>query len=129
MPLFIDRQDIHRLAQARHLLFMVGSYDGNPNMGDVLQLAGAVGALTALTKFVTPVILIEAERYDSHRAICGCHPDVFADAVILAPRRFVWNATLTMTPLVAGVRWACGQVACRPVHMSTGRYFDEGARS
>lgn len=84
MPLFIDRQDIHRLAQACHLLFMVGSYDGNPNMGDVLQLAGAVGALAALTKFVTPVILIEAERYDSHRAICGCHPDVFADAVILA---------------------------------------------
>ena len=37
-----------------------------------------------------------------------------------APRRFVWNPTLTM----AGrrrARWACGQAAFEPVHMSTGR--------
>ena len=36
-----------------------------------------------------------------------------------APRRFVWNPTLTM----AGrrrARWACGQAAFEPVHMSTG---------
>jgi hypothetical protein len=36
-----------------------------------------------------------------------------------APRRFVWNATWT----VAGgrrARWACGQAAFEPVHMSTG---------
>ena len=41
-----------------------------------------------------------------------------------APRHFVWKETFTMT---AGsrARWACGQVACRPVHMSTGRVLNE----
>ena len=36
-----------------------------------------------------------------------------------APRRFVWNPTFT----IAGrsrARWACGQAAFEPVHMSTG---------
>ncbi|NWG73476.1 MAG: beta-lactamase family protein, partial [Rubrivivax sp.] len=32
------------------------------------------------------------------------------------PRRFVWNATLTMAT-GSRARWVCGQVACRPVHM------------
>ena len=43
------------------------------------------------------------------------------DAVLPAPRRFVWKETFTMT---AGrrARWACGQAAFEPVHMSTGRY-------
>jgi transposase InsO family protein len=42
-----------------------------------------------------------------------------------APRRFVWNPTVRM----AGrrrARWACGQAAFEPVHMSTGR--QPGAR-
>jgi hypothetical protein len=41
-------------------------------------------------------------------------------AALAAPRRFVWKETFTM---IAGsrARWACGQVAWRPVHMSTGR--------
>jgi len=37
-----------------------------------------------------------------------------------APRHFVWNPTLR----IAGrrrARWACGQAAFEPVHMSTGR--------
>lgn len=43
-----------------------------------------------------------------------------AQGLTMAPRRFVWNETFTMT---AGsrARWACGQVAWRPVHMPTGR--------
>ena len=45
------------------------------------------------------------------------------------PSSFRVDRNIDNDPLVAGVRWACGQVACRPVHMSTGRYFDEGARS
>lgn len=45
---------------------------------------------------------------------------LIANAGISAPRRFVWNETFTMS---AGsrARWGCGQVAGRPVHMSTGR--------
>jgi hypothetical protein len=38
----------------------------------------------------------------------------------MAPRRFVWNETFTMKA-GRGARWACGQVAKRAVHMSTGR--------
>ena len=40
-----------------------------------------------------------------------------------APRRFVWNPALK----IAGrsrARWACGQAAFEPVHMSTGRYLE-----
>ena len=39
----------------------------------------------------------------------------------LAPRRFVWKETVK----IAGrrrARWACGQAAFEPVHMSTGRF-------
>jgi len=36
------------------------------------------------------------------------------------PRRFVWNPTRTIG---RRARWACGQAAFEPVHMSTGRYL------
>jgi predicted alpha/beta superfamily hydrolase len=62
--------------------------------------------------------------------IQACWPDV-RDAVIVGigyptdrvtevPRRFVWNPTVRIGDR-RRARWACGQVACRPVHMSTGR--------
>ena len=38
-----------------------------------------------------------------------------------APRRLVWNPTITMVGRSRG-RWACGQGAKRLVHMSTGRH-------
>ena len=37
-----------------------------------------------------------------------------------APRRLVWNPTLTIGRGGRGL-WACGQAAFEPVHMSTGR--------
>jgi hypothetical protein len=37
-----------------------------------------------------------------------------------APRHFVWNPTLTIVSR-SGARWACGQAAFEPVHMSTGQ--------
>ena len=45
----------------------------------------------------------------------------------LAPRHFVWKETFTIT---AGgrARWACGQAASEPVHMSTGRSSSGGIR-
>ena len=46
--------------------------------------------------------------------------------VDMAPRRFVWNPTVR----IAGhrrARWACGQAAFEPVHMSTGQL--PGARN
>ena len=47
--------------------------------------------------------------------------DVWAHQLVRAPRRVVWNATITMVGRSRG-RWACGQGAKRLVHMSTGRY-------
>ena len=52
-----------------------------------------------------------------------CQAQVNVDhllAVLVAPRRFVWNPTVR----IAGrsrARWACGQAAFEPVHMSTGQ--------
>ncbi len=48
--------------------------------------------------------------------------DLDGDAVRLlqVPRRLVWNPTVRI--VVRGrARWACGQAAFEPVHMSTGR--------
>ena len=42
------------------------------------------------------------------------------DAVAKAPRRFVWNPTVRIDGR-RRARWACGQAAFEPVHMSTGR--------
>ena len=38
----------------------------------------------------------------------------------LALRRFVWNPTVRIAGR-RGARWACGQAAFEPVHMSTGQ--------
>ena len=43
-----------------------------------------------------------------------------AMASVLAPRRFVWNPTVRIGRR-RRARWACGQAAFEPVHMSTGR--------
>ncbi len=55
------------------------------------------------------------------------HPERFADSVLRtlqrrvgAPRRFVWNPTVRINGR-RRARWACGQAAFEPVHMSTGR--------
>jgi hypothetical protein len=59
-------------------------------------------------------------------AAASAHVGVFLSAVFAAPRRFVWNPTVR----IAGhrrARWACGQAAFEPVHMSTGQL--PGARN
>lgn len=58
----------------------------------------------------------------------GLDPEAYLREVftrIAAPRRFVWNPTVRI-PGRRRARWACGQAASEPVHMSTGR--QPGAR-
>ena len=47
--------------------------------------------------------------------------EVMMKRLLAAPRRLVWNPTITMVDRSRG-RWACGQGAKRLVHKSTGRY-------
>jgi hypothetical protein len=53
-------------------------------------------------------------------------PHVVQPSGLGAPRRFVWNPTVRIDGR-RRARWACGQAAFEPVHMSTGRL--PGARN
>lgn len=57
---------------------------------------------------------------DELRMLAKALPSSGLQPRFVAPRRFVWNATFTMVA-GSGARWACGQAAFEPVHMSTGR--------
>jgi methionine-rich copper-binding protein CopC len=59
-------------------------------------------------------------RYDFQTATEDGLYHFFVVAFAAAPRRFVWNPTVRIDGR-RRARWACGQVACRPVHMPTGR--------
>jgi hypothetical protein len=82
--------------------------------------AAYTAAATAL--LVIMLLLVSGKRVLIYevRVNPGDHYVVPEYGNLGAPRRFVWNPTFTMKP-VGRARWACGQVACRPVHMSTGR--------
>ncbi|MBF0586889.1 hypothetical protein INT08_06185 [Prosthecochloris sp. N3] len=82
MQLLTDRASIESLAQSSRLVVLIGSYDGNPNFGDVMQLSGALDALHALRPLITPMIVIEAESYQEHLRIASAYPEVFADTII-----------------------------------------------
>ena len=93
-----------------------------------LDGAGAQAVATAIGA-ATPAVGVLAVRTDvaqadQVQALVHQATSQFGQVDILAPRHFVWKETFTMT---AGsrARWACGQVACRPVHMSTGRVLNE----
>ena len=62
---------------------------------------------------------IEALQSNGWRVLT-CWECATSDVENAAPRRLVWNPTLTIG---SGSRalWACGQAAFEPVHMSTGR--------
>ena len=73
---------------------------------------------------VNPSSTSDLLRPDGHPnsptlTVLGLGADRTGEAGPSAPRRFVWNPTLR----IAGrsrARWACGQAAFGPVHMSTG---------
>jgi branched-chain amino acid transport system permease protein len=77
-----------------------------------MSLVAMLLAAVAIAAFVAPLVERGLLRFFYGR-----------DEVLLvltAPRRFVWKETFTMT-VGSRARWACGQVAWRPVHMPTGR--------
>jgi TRAP-type C4-dicarboxylate transport system permease large subunit len=90
-------------------------YGGRLSTG-TLAAGGTLGILIPPS---VPLVIyaILAEQNIAKLFVAAMIPGALA---MLAPRRFVWNPTLRM----AGrrrARWACGQAAFEPVHMSTGR--------
>ena len=81
-------------------------------LGLLFGPARAVSGMEALAVFYISLLTVTPAVWFGAHWLAG------------APRHFVWKETFTMT---AGsrARWACGQVACRPVHMSTGRVLNE----
>lgn len=75
MPLYIDRRGLDLLVQAHSLVFMVGGYDGNHNCGDILQMIGALNILTPLRPHLTPAVIIEQNRLESHREVFSAWED------------------------------------------------------
>ncbi len=87
MSLYIDPKSASVLASARHLVFLIGSFDGNHNAGDVLQLIGVLNHLRHFRKLVTPVILYEAAYSDLLPSVISAHEEAFKDVVFLGRKR------------------------------------------
>lgn len=81
MPrLWATQTDRQRLADARAAVFLVGSYDGSGNYGDVLQLAAVLRTVARLSGSPLAVPVIERETLGHHRALAQRHPGMFDGA-------------------------------------------------
>ncbi|HEY7456957.1 MAG TPA: polysaccharide pyruvyl transferase family protein [Solirubrobacterales bacterium] len=67
--LWTHPDDRRRLDAAESVLFLVGSYDGSGNYGDVLQLASAIEISRGLPGSPLVVPVIERETYGHHREL------------------------------------------------------------
>lgn len=81
MPsLWATPADRERLMGADSVLFLVGSYDGSGNYGDVLQLATAIETVKRLPTSPLPVAIVESETREHHNELTGRYAECFEGA-------------------------------------------------
>jgi hypothetical protein len=117
-----DRQ---RLADAESALFLVGSYDGSGNYGDVLQLAGAIETASRLPGSPLVVAVIERETREHHDELVRRYGNLFGEAAIAFFADDTGEAENDLVPLVEA-----GSPAGALVYLYGGGYLNEwwGAR-
>lgn len=93
-----DRQ---RLANAKSALFLIGSYDGSGNYGDVLQLAGAIETASRLPGSPLVVAVAERETRGHHDELARRHGELFGEAAIAFFAEEAGDAGDDLVPLVA----------------------------
>lgn len=70
MPsLWASPADLQRLADADSALFLVGSYDGSGNYGDLLQVATAIETVNRLPGRPLPLVIVERETRGHHEVL------------------------------------------------------------
>jgi hypothetical protein len=72
--------DRKRLIDAESVLFLIGSYDGSGNYGDVLQLATAIETVERLPTSPLPVAIVELETRKHHDELIRRHAEHFSGA-------------------------------------------------
>lgn len=82
MSLWATEADRDRLIGAESVLFLVGSYDGSGNYGDVLQLAGAIETASRVPGSPLVVAVIERETRGHHNELMRRFEGIFGEAAI-----------------------------------------------
>lgn len=80
---FAHREDLAHLASGTQLCYLVGSYHGAPNYGDILQLLGNLERLAPLADRLVMVPLVNRDLLASHLAVRGTLGERFASARFL----------------------------------------------
>lgn len=78
--LWATEADRERLAGAESALFLVGSYDGSGNYGDVLQLASAIEVASGVAGSPLVVAVVEHETRRHHGELRRRYERIFGDA-------------------------------------------------
>lgn len=72
--------DLHKLAGAESAVFLIGSYDGSGNYGDVLQLVSAIETVGRLPDSPLIVPVVEQETRRHHLELTERYPEIFGAA-------------------------------------------------
>ena len=84
MPsLWASPADRQRLANAESTLFLIGSYDGSGNYGDVLQLATAIETVNRLSRRPLPLVVVERETRAHHNELMRRYAESFPRAAFV----------------------------------------------
>jgi Polysaccharide pyruvyl transferase len=84
MPtLWATPADRKRLLDAESVLFLVGSYDGSGNYGDILQSATAIETVNELPGSPLAVPVVERETHGHHSELMGRYREEFAAAAFV----------------------------------------------
>jgi polysaccharide pyruvyl transferase WcaK-like protein len=82
-PIWISVGDLQRLFSARHVCYLVGSYDGSGNYGDILQLDANARRVRAAGSNVLAAPLVYWRYVADHFALRDRHPELFEDSCFL----------------------------------------------
>ncbi len=100
--LFAEPATGRAIADARAVVFMVGSYDGSGNYGDIAQFRAALSLVERLQPALLPVPVLERAELEQHRALLEAGEPAPAAPVFFDPAGTVGDA-LQPVPAPAGL--------------------------
>lgn len=81
--IWVRGSELGRMFAARRICYLVGSYDGSGNYGDILQLHANIERLRTATDDVLAVPLVYWRYAGDHLALRDRHPELFDDSCFL----------------------------------------------
>jgi hypothetical protein len=100
--LFAEPAAAKAITEARAVVFMVGSYDGSGNFGDIAQFQAALGLVERLAPALLPVPVLERPELENHRALVEAGGPAPATPVFFDPSGALDDGLLPL-PAPAGL--------------------------